>query len=195
MKLCHKHNLQLCTMLKNEKMKEENKEEKREEKEKKEQEQDEELKEKEPEEPEEPEEELSLSQRSQPLSNSKAGRKQKYLPLQRLKIALTALRGSSFNHAGEINSINEADSYESLLNLKCASRYTAIQTLCELYLCYKFNLDKVLSEALDIALVLDSTTDKDREVLGVYFAGRNEKENIWSLPFGVVETRGQFRRP
>ena len=43
--------------------------------------------------------------------------------------------------------------------------------------------------ALDIALVLDSTTDKDREVLGVYFAGRNEKENIWSLPFGVVEMR------
>ena len=47
------------------------------------------------------------------------------------------------NHAGEINAINEDDSYGSLLNVKCASRYTAIQKLCELYLCYKINLAKV----------------------------------------------------
>ena len=77
-----------------------------------------------------------------------------------------------------------------MFNLQPASRHTSAQVLCELYRCYKINLACALSKSVDIALVLDSTTDNDREILGVYFAGKGDENNIWSYSYGVVEIRG-----
>ena len=47
-----------------------------------------------------------------------------------------------------------------------------------------------MSEALDIALVLDSTTDNDRQVLGVYFAGRNETKTFGHYLMEWLKQRG-----
>ena len=65
-----------------------------------------------------------------------------------------------------------------------------IQSLCELLPCFKIHLASLSSESEEIALVLDSTTDSNREVLAVFFAGKSEKEGIWSHSYGVIETRG-----
>ena len=118
------------------------------------------------------------------------GRKQKYQTLDRLKLALAALRGSSINSSSEIVSLSQASSFEELNDLDNACKHTTIQSLCELYQCYKTNLAYFMSQSNQIALVLDATTDSGREILAVFFAGSSSKLGEWSSAYGVVETRG-----
>ena len=107
-----------------------------------------------------------------------------------LKLAFTALKGTSINNSVQIVYLNQAKTAKDMLDLKCPSKHTTIQSLCELLQCFKIHLASPLSESEEIALVLDSTTDSNREVLAVFFASKSEKEGIWSHPYGVIETRG-----
>jgi len=114
----------------------------------------------------------------------------KYDPLLRLKLAITALKGSSLNSSAELVAIGSASSFQDLKDLKFPSRQTTIQALCELYQCFQYHMAWCLSSSSELALIIDSTTDSHREVLAVLFAGLLNRETPWILSHGVTEIQG-----
>ena len=74
------------------------------------------------------------------------------------------------------------------------SRSFPVQCLMELHTCFRYHLAETLSQSSNISLMMDSTTDRHRELLSIYFGGtrKNEKgaDVGWDLPGGVVELNG-----
>jgi len=120
----------------------------------------------------------------------KRGRKLKFDSLSRLKLALTTLKGSSLSAAGEISAINSCQTLEELKELSSPSRSTVVQVLCELFFCYKLYFAWLISTSSSIAVVMDTTTDSHREVLGIFFAALSGFAGPWAHTLGVVEIQG-----
>jgi len=105
-------------------------------------------------------------------SESRRGRKPKYSPEDKLRMALTALQNASLTSSGVIFNIFSSN-IEDLEKEKSkpASRTIVSKALMELYECFKHHLAKKLSISECLSLTIDTTTDSQRELMAILFAG------------------------
>ena len=92
-------------------------------------------------------------------SNKLRGRPVKYSPFDRLKLAISAAKGTSISQVGVNYAIFKASSIEDLRNLEAPSRTLVTQALAELNQCFKRELAKKFSSSTSLNLGIDATTD------------------------------------
>ena len=95
----------------------------------------------------------------QPKQQAQRGRPVKYSPFDRLKLAISAAKGTSISQVGVNYAIFKASSIEDLRNLEAPSRTLVTQALAELNQCFKRELAKKFSSSTSLNLGIDATTD------------------------------------
>lgn len=131
---------------------------------------------------------LILSPQERPR---KRGRVEIYSPIDRFKLACTAIRGSSLTAAGEIAALHSATDFEEVEkgNQREASRKVTITGLLELQHCYLFFLAEKMSFSSFLSLVIDTTTDSRREFMTIIFSGISD-EGEWEEVGNLLEVKG-----
>jgi hypothetical protein len=116
-------------------------------------------------------------------SPKKRGRPQKYSNLERFKMAALAVLGVSLSTTGTAVAVAQATSFEEIKAACGPSRDMVIQALGELYQCCRFDTAEKLSASSFISLMIDATTDSNRELIALHLAGLIEEKH-WSRPLG-----------
>jgi len=144
---------------------------------------------------EDSEKSITINEKKREESESREKEKAKHLKYgseEKFKIAATALRGCSLSATGEVIGINEA-SMEELERgeVSSVSRSTVVQALGELYQCVRLDLARKVSSSSFLAVALDTSTDKGREMMGIHFAGiSGPSEEAWASTAGIIEVNG-----
>jgi hypothetical protein len=125
--------------------------------------------------------------RQEPKSPQKRGRKLKYNSDTRFRLAFAAVKGVSLSQTGEILGVMSSQDLDHLN--ATPSRTAVVQCLMELYCCYQAELALRLSQSSDIFLIMDSTTDHQREILVQCYGGKMGSIE-WCWPKGLVEING-----
>ena len=122
------------------------------------------------------------------------GRPLKYPEHVRFKLAVGSALGVSLNKVGQLYALFQSDDFSEASLTNSPSRTLAVQCLMELHTCFRYHLAEQLTNSTNISLTMDSTTDRHRELLSLFFAGTRQGEKGedvgWNLPGGVVEMNG-----
>ena len=125
---------------------------------------------------------------------TRRGRPLKHDNEARFKLAVGSALGVSLNKVGELYQLYSSHDFSDASLADSPSRTLAVQTLMELHACFKYHLAEHLATSQNISLMMDSTTDRHRELLSLYFGGTRQGEKgeevEWNLPAGVVELSG-----
>ena len=109
-------------------------------------------------------------------------------------MAVGASLGVSLNKVDELYQLYRSHDFSDASLAASPSRTLAVQSLMELHACFRYHLAEHLATSDNISLMMDSTTDRHRELLSLYFGGTRKGENgedvEWNLPAGVVELSG-----
>lgn len=101
----------------------------------------------------------------------------KYDDLDKFKLAVTAVQGTSLSTAGPISLINQAESIEEIKETeKYPSKETVALAVMELHMCYRYWLAEKLIRSDDLILACDTAKDRHREFMAIHIAGLNGEE-------------------
>ena len=148
------------------------------------------------------EETIAESQEEEPATTlavsraqaTRRGRPLKHDSQTRFKLAVGSALGVSLNKVGELYQLYSGHDFSDASLSDSPSRTLAVQSLMELHACFRHHLAEHLATSENISLMMDSTTDRHRELLSLYFGGTRKGEKgeaeEWNLPAGVVELSG-----